>query len=968
MNASPSVPALNDADLRALVPDADRLKRGLDIFNRRGVRVPSRFRSKLFADVKGSEPKPYRVSVEVGGDPLSIAAGCTCKDAESSPVCKHAAAVLVAWSRAPGSFAVSDAAPEGGTIKVKEGKTTAADVMKAGVLQVDTLLRELAASGVAAAGSDRIEQIRSLGDSFREGGLERLAGLTMDFAHLLDAYNSGRGGMVSTRYADLVTDMRLTAGKLEKYIAGQPLEDRYVEELIGRAFKDSDAAPAPGLSLVEVAFSTRRTTDDFTVRESRFVDSLTGEHYREEQVVRTSSDPSAKRKVSYAGSALVGVTGGVFPGFPPRRLRLIKPGEKAPLGEDVVRALLALAHADVAAALAAFQVHRRDLLAPDLFPVMVRVSSLFARGPRLVAVDASGGALYLCDEPRVEEQIGEALHDGRLCALIGDIGLDAAIPTLWPLASIIEGPFGVELRTIHDEPSPSKRRRSGPSLRTPERETSLWHVVARAAGVSATAIAVGELREEIADCLVAGLAGMSSRVMGSIVPRLSDLGFDRPAAALKAAARLPDPADRMEGVIKVYHALGALLVRLSGAARVDLKSLAPVPGYESLYVAEAAKDIAPPAIEATRARGAINRYEAVLHYARYFESLSPEAIQDNTYPAWADGSVGPYVARSFASRGRAALEAAERVLSEPHGRTAKITAIGVLGAAAEESAEEALVRLVESELDPTLRSLAEDALELSEIRAGRRSLEVGERRRAAARDKLARSVDRLLREPQKEKRAAAVGELIELGSRGAIRALRQAFVGDAAQEVRDKAAFALARLGDAYMVEAFVRIVSARKDPHAITEEIDVAASALGLLGDVRGVGELIAAYAEGYSPVVIADALRGFGVAVTDPFLDVIEARPELAKRRVVQTVLSELPAPRLGDSLVRRVWASREALSADPAALRERADLYLSLGYVQARSRKMVAKAICEAIDPSADEPTRALVKLAQKALGIF
>src|SRR5512133_950580 len=103
-------PRLSLPDLRALVADAAELEKGVKIFDGNGISLLSRHEARLFAEAKGSGAAPYRVSVafEEGG---GAKARCTCMAARSRPVCKHAAALLVAWARAPEGFAVSDAPP-----------------------------------------------------------------------------------------------------------------------------------------------------------------------------------------------------------------------------------------------------------------------------------------------------------------------------------------------------------------------------------------------------------------------------------------------------------------------------------------------------------------------------------------------------------------------------------------------------------------------------------------------------------------------------------------------------------------------------------------------------------------------------------------------------------------------------------------------------------------------------------------
>ena len=71
----------------------------------------ARHELKLFGEAAGSGQAPYRVSLTFGDNGGDLKARCSCMAARSRPFCKHAAALLVAWARAPESFVVSEAPP-----------------------------------------------------------------------------------------------------------------------------------------------------------------------------------------------------------------------------------------------------------------------------------------------------------------------------------------------------------------------------------------------------------------------------------------------------------------------------------------------------------------------------------------------------------------------------------------------------------------------------------------------------------------------------------------------------------------------------------------------------------------------------------------------------------------------------------------------------------------------------------------
>ncbi|MFP2930442.1 HEAT repeat domain-containing protein, partial [Pyxidicoccus sp. 3LG] len=451
-------------ELTEIISDRAELTKGAALFDGKQLTNLSRYENKLFADAAGSGASPYKVSL-VFGEGREVKGRCSCMAARSRPFCKHAAGLLVAWSKAPEAFVTSDKAPAGapdGAKKksVKKGKAETADMMKAGVAQVSTLVRELGLSGVVSLGADRPEQVRALGEALRANGLRRLAARTVEVAGLLDLAVARTGTFEAPVYTDLVADMLLTVRKVEKHLGGEALEDRYVEELIGKTWTKKDRAPVEGLTLVEYAFTTRTTPDNFLVRESRFVDLASGKHYAEKQILPAFLK-SVEPKKSHAGQVLEGAKGGQYPGFAPHRLDLDAETNKLPLDGAALRRLVEVALPDVGAALTAFQEHRKDVFAPDLLPVTLRVETLLASAQRSQLVDSGDRGLFLPADPSLEEPLAAALEGAKLKVVLGDVGLEAALPTLFPLAVVVETPEGLELRglgKLEGEAFTSRRR------------------------------------------------------------------------------------------------------------------------------------------------------------------------------------------------------------------------------------------------------------------------------------------------------------------------------------------------------------------------------------------------------------------------------------------------------------------------------------------------------------------------------
>ncbi|NMO16672.1 HEAT repeat domain-containing protein [Pyxidicoccus fallax] len=947
--------------LTEIISDRSELAKGAQLFDGKQLTHLSRFENRLFADASGSGASPYKVSL-VFGDGREVKGRCSCMAARSRPFCKHAAALLVAWARAPEAFVTADAAPSGGTDgarkkSVKKGKAESTDLMKAGVAQVSTLVRELGLSGVVSMGAERPEQVRQLGEALRANGLRRLAARTVEVAGLLDLAVARTGTFEAPVYTDLVADMLLTVRKVEKHLGGEALEDRYVEELIGRTWTKKDRAPVEGLTLVEYAFTTRATPDNFLIRESRFVDLASGKHYAEKQILPAFLR-SVEPKKSHAGLVLEGAKGGQYPGFAPHRLDLETEARKPPLDGAALHRLLDVALPDVGAALTAFQEHRKDVFAPDLLPVTLRVETLLASGQRSQLVDSGDRGLFLPADAKLEEPLAAALEGARLRGVMGDIGLEAALPTLFPLALVVETPEGLELRGLGrpgDEATTSRRRGGARPAAAVAVPRSGWAESARAAGASRAAIALAEVRDELAEAFANGLPAVSTRAMEPLVARLRELGLEKPAALLETLAARPDAAERLDDFIKVYQVLGIALVRLAGAVQVDAGALRPVPTHPSIHVRKPEVPLLPGEALLKRARGELTRYEAAAHAAHYYASMDPDALLGELYPAWSDGAASTFVARAVAEGSREkALAVAKRALAEHHSRMVRRTAIRVLGLLGGPEARQLLDALTRKGHDAGLRLYAREVLE--DVRARESGPQAVAALLKTRKERIHPHAQRALTESTKEARRGAVDQLEALGLTVAWPVLRQVLYGDPSRDVRNRAAMALAWLGDSEVLERFVGSVEARGGDD---EEAKTATYALGVLGDVRGAETLLAAFVDGWKPGVVSESLRTFGLAMLHPTVRLAEVRPEAVERQALRNLFERFPADALTEVLLARVEASRE----HPEFI-DRCGVYLKLAAENLHGAgKQVASALM-AIPAVAGDKT--LSRAAKKVLG--
>lgn len=868
-------------DIRRIV-NADEVAKGTLLLDAGKLLHLAQHEAKLFCEAQGSSGM-YRVSATFD-DVGKIVTRCSCPAARFNAICKHAAGLLLAWARAPESFVTSEVgpvseasagprarsgAPRQGT--VRKGTTNSKELLAQGVEQASTLSRELAVAGLGAVDADRIGQLRDLAEQLRSNRLRRLSSRTLELAELVE----GEPGPVA--YADLLTDMVLTVRKLEKHLGGEVLDKRHEEELVGRSWRKADREPVEGLDLLEVQYRSWTTSDEFVVRESRFVDLASGQHLSEKQIIPGNRSKFETPKPSYAGLVLRGAAGGLFPGFAPRRLMLDTAGTKVPVGAADLEAMLARAVPSVTEAMAAYQAHRRDVFAPDGFPVLLATEQLHVGGGRLRVMDASGTALTLAAGRGLQLALGELLRGPRLRAVLGDLWLDGVLPELHPIAVLVEGAGGLELRPIEAR-----------TVRTPARARS-WQEEARSAGLSDVAVSLGEVRHELAMALMAGLRAVVPRVVEPLAVRLRDLGMTKPIPLLDEMATQADPALRLDPFVKLYTLLGIALVRLAGGTKLEGEVVA-VPGLPSMRVSVPERYLSPTEAAARAAIGTVSPYETELHYARWFA----DHAADEVYPLWADGLARPHLVPVIARHPDIAVDTACLVLESDSGRSARHTAYAVLDAVGTELALRRMERIAKAETDPSLASFVLAMFR----RRGRPFEHRGRTLSGMASPQLSQDI---LGSSNAEARKQAMGIAVACGATACLPAIRQVFHADASTVVQREAMLALAALGDAEVVDDLVQLLDARGTGDE--RDATAAARALGTLGDARGVAALVRACADGWSPGIVAQALSDAGGVAIGPVLDLVGSRPEFGDR--LKAWLGKRHAVVLGGHVAQRVAA---------------------------------------------------------------
>ncbi|PWU17127.1 MAG: hypothetical protein C5B50_11880 [Verrucomicrobia bacterium] len=876
------------AQLKLVITDPQELSKGLAIADKGGLKHLARHGAKLFAEAEGSGSAPYKV--QIVHDPEKGYRGrCSCMAARTRPFCKHAAALLVLWARDTNAFAVAEAAPEPAgepstsarRAKAKTGKVDADALMRQGVEQTLTLVRELALSGITTMSEERVAQVRALAETLRAERLRRMSARLVELAATLGVAVRDYAALDTEDYGAALADLWLAARRVQKHLDGEALPPEHVETLIGRSWTKKDRAPVQGLELVEYAFVQEVTPDDFVIRESRFLDLATGTHYSEKQILPAFLAKRTAPKRSYEGFLLAGAGGGRYPGFAPHRLDLSEPGALQSLADIGARTALSARIRDqalpgVAGALARLTEHRKDVFAPDTVPVAVRVDSLMAEGDRLLALDESGDSLLIAGDPSAQIALTSALAGARLLVILGDLLLLGAIPALQPLALLVErnGTATLEaLPAVSAEVLLGARKRKQP---TPGRRPR-WIDTARQLGIASAAIALGEVREELADILSEGLSALTSRRADGLVERLRQLNLVKPAALLAETAQRADPAEKIDDIVRLLQVLGIGLNRLAASRNIDRTRLVRSPLHPAIMVFPPEEILNPEGLlQELHAKRLVGHCRAIA-IDRALQSFDEPTLARLAPTLFGDGSVSGLVAERFAAHPGIALELAANFLDQGKARftmkgwsaparVARYTAVQMLQRMSSPEARHALKSASRTvSRDPALQSLIHRALQPGQI------------------EKVPDAILDGLRAGNWEARNEALARVIEQGCLAALPHVRRIVATDPSTQVRFRAWYAQATLLDVDTVPLWI---AALKNRAANDDAGREALHALAHIGDNRCIAPLLDAFEEGYKPTLVAEALRAFGPAIVPPLIDRLEAKPEQVERKVTADV----------------------------------------------------------------------------------
>jgi hypothetical protein len=929
------IPPLPTAQLKLVVTDPEELSKGLAIADRGGLKHLARHGTKLFAEAEGSGSAPYKVQI-VHYPEKGYRGRCSCMAARTRPFCKHAAALLVLWARDTNAFAVAEAAPEpagepGAPVrrtKAKTGKVDADTLMRQGVEQTMTLIRELALSGITTMSEERIAQVRALAETLRAERLRRLSARLLELAATLGVAIRDYAALDTEEYGAALADLWLAARRVQKHLDGESLPLEHVETLIGRSWTKKDRTPLQGLELVEYAFVQDVTADDFVIRESRFLDLATGTHYSEKQILPAFLAKRTAPKRSYEGFLLAGAGGGRYPGFAPHRLDLSETGLFQPMADDTISRIRDQALPGVAAALGRLGDHRKDVFAPDTVPVAVRVDSLMAEGERLLALDEAGDSLLIAGDVSAQIALTSALAGAHLRVILGDLMLLGAIPALQPLALLVERNGTVTLEALPAVSAEAllgarkrNRKESAPGRRP------RWIDTARELGVGSAAIALGEVREELADILSEGLSALTSRRADGLVERLRQLNLAKPAALLAETAQHADPAQKIDDVVRLLQVLGIGLTRLAASRNVDRSRLAPSPLHPAIRVFPPEEVLNAEALVQELHTNRLVGHCRAIAIDRALGSFDESTLVRLGPTLFGDGSVSSLVAERYAAHPGMALELARNFLGQDMtrytmkgwsapARVARYTAVQVLQRIQSPEARKALQSVWTGvSRDPALQNVIRRALHQNQIEKAPEAILDG------------------LKAGNWEARSEALARVINQGCLAVLPHVRRIAATDPSLQVRYRAWYAQAALLDVDAVPLWNTTLRNR----AVNDDAGrEALHALAHIGDNRSIAPLLDAFEEGYKPTLVAEALRAFGPAIVPPLIDRLEARPELVERKVTVDVGAGVEW-----SVVNEMLAQRLAVL-PPQSFAACALVYLKFFNKNADLQKAVAKLV--------------------------
>ncbi len=412
---------------------------GMTYYNSNKVLNPSRFQNKLYAQVQGSGSKNYTIILEFDE---KVKPKCNCPAARRTPFCKHVAAVLIGWAKDSNGFIVSDSVPElakatSKKARVKKGKKETEELIARGLESLETLITELGLSGLSTITESRVEQVQDLAENLRTYKLRRLSTLLTRFARELNTLLTDKENFSLATYANLLSDIVITAKGVQAIQQGKLKDPKYMEELVGKTWSERQLTPRDDLQLVEVFFEFKQTVDEFKLFTSYFIELASGDILTEKLIVpkMIKKDPNAEKR-SYAGLKLTVSEGFQYPGYSPCRVKLKLFKENSVTPEDI-EAIGTNAQGDFTQAVEAFRIFKKDFFAPSAYYTLLKPEGFYASDRGLSVFDPAGKAFKLLLTDRSSLNLEQVLETSPVSAVFGKIHAVNGSIKIEPLSVIV---------------------------------------------------------------------------------------------------------------------------------------------------------------------------------------------------------------------------------------------------------------------------------------------------------------------------------------------------------------------------------------------------------------------------------------------------------------------------------------------------------------------------------------------------
>ena len=431
---------LKEQEIKKLC-QSDDFQNGEPYFRQGKVTDTWQTETSLHALVAGSGSKPYQVSVALQEG--NLAPHCTCPAHRRRPYCKHVAAVLVAWARAPERFVMGQAPaalkPQSQVRRARQPKTDARQVQAEGLDKVEELLVELATYGLLSLAEAQVTRVNDLAHTVESHKLRRLARLVGRLGATLQTALKNQKQLDEAAYAELLNDTWLTLQATRRALEDPAADPLLLDELIGKAWRESDLERREGERLVELAYETVTLDSGFTM-DTSFMFSLNSGTLYTEKLIIPAQLKKQPRKPSYTGR-LEGALG-LYPGPEPRRVKLLEMSPEAPLTDADWQQAVACAERSVAALFRHFQAAvANPLAAPEAYAFFAP-AQVFVDGPNVHLLDHEKQAIPLAEGWRI---LGALTHQ-PVAAIFGRLALADGALHLAPLGLVTAPPAAALVR------------------------------------------------------------------------------------------------------------------------------------------------------------------------------------------------------------------------------------------------------------------------------------------------------------------------------------------------------------------------------------------------------------------------------------------------------------------------------------------------------------------------------------------